>query len=135
MKIKLISILLLFLPLACIDNSTNVTDTNDLVGTWKWTKRIGGFSPTVKYPEAGEIVLIRITADNRFIESKNDRVIFSDNFELRYDSAYGEQYIDFIHAKRNSFYIIKVTLYYLVLWDGWTDGYFYHYTRNIDMVY
>lgn len=132
MKKTIISLIvgIFFFSFACKDSSTQPTNESDLVGTWLLKQQTGGFAGQTYYPPEGTTFLLQVTDDNRFVESRNDTVTFSDRFIVHIDSVENVQLIDFIDSKRTSVFVQKVTSDSLTLWDGMMDGFFSFYIRE-----
>ena len=114
---------------ACKDNISNTSNGNVLVGIWQLKQQSGGFIGQTIYFSDTPKYLLQISIDNKYIETRNDTITFSDSFTTYNDSTYKKQVIDFVNSKRFRMIVEQVTPDSLILWDGLMDGYTSFYIR------
>jgi hypothetical protein len=102
----------------------------DLYGSWTLTLRSGGLAGRIIYPDGINAYSVNISLNNTFVEARNDTVIFSQAFIVRFDSTYKKNIIDFTDSRWFSHVIVRTSYDSLVLWDGFIDGYTSVYVRQ-----
>jgi hypothetical protein len=121
---KIVPFILLIVFLGCIETSTGPGPLEPgLIGVWELKHTSGGISGGTIFPDGVNSFAISISAANQFVETKNDTVIYSGPIEVRYDSLYAKNIIDFIDSRRFSLIITQHSADSLILWDGFIDGY------------
>lgn len=129
--VALFIICLVVIAAGCEENAAgNGPLEPDLYGSWDLKLRSGGIAGRIIYPDGINSYSVKILLENTYVESRNDTVVFTAAFVVRYDSTYQRNIIDFTDSRWFSLVIEHVTQDSLIVSDGFIDGYASVYLRK-----